>query len=185
MDGAVAVAASAVAAHREGGDVNIARVLRHLFAGPAGVRRAFPPESLERIENAIAATERTHRGQIRFVVEAGLDLTDVIAGVDARERAIEVFSQQRVWDTAHNNGLLVYLLLADRNVEIVADRGIHAPCGTAVWEQVCREMEASFRAGLFEKGVIAGIEALATQLEKHFPAGRAAPNELPDSPVVL
>lgn len=165
--------------------MNLSRVLRHLFAGPASVRRVLPDASLSRIEQAIAASERLHQGQIRFAVEAGLDFAAVSAGVTARERAIDMFSHLRVWDTAHNNGVLVYLLLADRDVEIVADRGIHAVCGEAVWESICRDMEQQFRAGRFEAGVVAGIEAVGAHLARHFPGDDGNANELPDTPVVL
>ena len=165
--------------------MNIGRVIRHLFAGPGSVRRVLPAASLARIEQAIAASERVHRGQIRFAVEAGLDFAAVSAGVTARERAIDMFSHLRVWDTEHNNGVLVYLLLADRDVEIIADRGIHARCGDAVWEAICRDMEQQFRAGRFEAGVVAGIEALGARLALHFPGDGDTANELPDAPVVI
>ena len=165
--------------------MDIGRVIRHLCAGPGSVRRVLPADSLKRIEAAIAASERIHRGQIRFAVEAGLEFAAVGAGIGARERAIDMFSQLRVWDTGHNNGVLVYLLLADRDVEIVADRGIHGRCGDAVWEAICRDMEAKFRAGRFEEGVITGIEAIGARLALHFPGDGETSNELPDSPVVL
>ncbi len=181
----VAVVASVAVARRGAGDMDLGRIARHLFAGPAGVRRVLSATSLARIEQTIVASERTHRGQIRFAVEAGLDFAAVSAGLTARERAIDMFSRLRVWDTAHNNGVLVYLLLADRDVEIVADRGIHVRCGDAVWESICRDMEQQFRAGRFEEGVVAGIEALGARLTLHFPGDGETTNELPDSPVVL
>lgn len=181
----MAAGASVVVARRGAGDMDIGRIVRHLFAGPASIRRVLPAASLARIEQAIAASERRHRGQIRFAVEAGLDFAAVGAGLTARERAIDMFSRLRVWDTAHNNGVLVYLLLADRDVEIVADRGIHARCGDAVWESICRDMEQQFRAGRFEDGVVAGIEALGARLALHFPGDGETTNELPNSPVIL
>ncbi|HEU0219907.1 MAG TPA: TPM domain-containing protein, partial [Gallionella sp.] len=144
--------------------MNLYRVMQHLSSGRAAVRRAFPPHALDAIERAIRETEARHNGQIRFAVEAALDLPPLLAGQTARERAIEVFSKLRVWDTEHNNGVLIYLLLADRDVEIIADRGIHVRLGTETWEATCREMEAAFRDGQFEAGVLAGIHAVGEHL---------------------
>lgn len=165
--------------------MNFKRVMRHLSTGRAAVRRAFPRQSLEVIEQAIRIAEAKHDGQIRFAVEHALDWTPLLAGQTARQRAIEVFSSLRVWDTEHNNGVLIYLLLADRDVEIVADRGIHVRLGAAVWEAICQEMETAFRAGNFESGVIAGIQAVGAHLTKHFPARNGKINEMPDAPVLL
>ncbi|TMH88446.1 MAG: hypothetical protein E6H44_09530 [Betaproteobacteria bacterium] len=162
--------------------MDLARIARHLFVLPAAARRAFPPGSLDAIEKAIREAERTHAGQIRFAVESALDVAMLLRGGSARERALEVFSQLRVWDTEHNNGVLIYLLLAERDVEIVADRGIHARTGPQ-WEEVCRAMEAELRQGNYEKAVTDGIRAVARHLARHFPGSRA--NELPDRPVVL
>jgi len=125
------------------------------------------------------------RGQIRFVVEGALDGAPLFRNQSARERALDIFSHLRIWDTAHNNGVLIYLLLADRDVEIVADRGIDAKVGTAGWEKICTEMETDFRAGNFERGVIKGIEAVSREMAKHFPRAGGGPNELPDVPVVI
>lgn len=165
--------------------MNLKRIMRHLSTGRAAVRRAFPPRALETIERAIRETEARHDGQIRFAVEAALDLTPLLAGQAARERAIEVFSELRAWDTEHNNGVLIYLLLADRDVEIVADRGIHARLGQETWETICRDMEAALRNGEFEVGVLAGIRAVGEHLAHHFPARSGKPNEIPDRPVVM
>lgn len=149
------------------------------------VNRVFPRQSLLAIEQAIKASESAHVGEIRFAAEGALHPAALFKGQTARERAIEVFSQLRVWDTEHNNGLLIYLLLADRDVEIVADRGIHAKVGAQEWENICRGMETAFKQANFEGGVVAGIEAVTRQLVKHFPASAADQNELPDKPVVL
>ena len=165
--------------------MSLIRVMRHLSSGRAAVRRAFPPRTLDAIERTIRETEAQHDGQIRFAVEAALELTPLLVGQPARERALEVFSQLRVWDTEHNNGVLIYLLLADRDVEIVADRGIHTRLGQESWEAICREMEAAFREGQFEAGVLAGVHAVGEHLARHFPARSGKPNEIPDSPVVL
>ena len=140
---------------------------------------------LAAIERAIKAGEATHSGQVRFVVEGALDGTPLFRNQSARERALDVFSQLRIWDTAHNNGVLIYLLLADRDVEILADRGIDALVSAADWEKICRMMEAEFAKGNFEAGVLKGIGAVSQQLAKHFPKHGAGRNELPDEPVVI
>lgn len=165
--------------------MKISRWLRHLCSGHRQVRRAFPVSTMHAIETAIREAERTHQGEIRFAVEAGLDIGPLFRNQSARERALEVFSDLRVWDTQHNNGVLIYLLLADRDVEIVADRGIHAHVGAEGWEKICRVMEADFRSGLFEQGVTRGIKAAGAHLDKHYPKRGADINELPDSPTVL
>jgi uncharacterized membrane protein YgcG len=165
--------------------VNPTRLFKHLVTGRLAVLRVLPPRAVRTIEQAIRESEANHGGQIRFAVEPALDFSALMRGQSARQRAIEVFSQLRVWDTEHNNGVLIYLLLADRDVEIIADRGIHAKLGNAGWETVCREMEQSFRQGRFEEGVIAGIKAVGGHLEKHFPNRPAGPGELPDRPVII
>ena len=165
--------------------MDIKRIMRHLSSGRTSVRRAFPQHTLDNIERTIAEAERTHAGQIRFVVEDALDIGPLLAGQTARERAIEVFSQLRVWDTEQNNGVLIYLLLADRDVEIVADRGVHARLGQAVWEEVCQEMETAFRQGRFEEGAIAGIRSVGAHLAQHYPQTGATTNEMPDRPVLM
>lgn len=163
--------------------MNWRRMGRHLLLPGWQVRQIFPPAAMAVIEATIGQAERAHTGQIRFAVEAALDFPLLFKDVSARERAVEAFSALRVWDTEHNNGVLIYLLLADRDVEIVADRGIHARVGAAAWEQICQAMEARFRAGEFEQGVHAGIEAVGALLAKHFP-GKGS-NELPDTPVLI
>ena len=165
--------------------MSIGRITRHLLQHHWRRRRNFPPAILARIEGAIKVGEATHSGQVRFVVEGALDGAALFRNQPARERALDVFSHLRIWDTAHNNGVLIYLLLADHDVEIVADRGIDAEVGTAGWEQICREMETDFRAGHFERGVIKGIEAVSRELARHFPKVSGGPNELPDAPVVI
>ncbi len=161
------------------------RWIKHLIVDDYAVRRDFPRATLQGIERAIAAQEKRHRGELRFVVEGGLPLRRLLAGRTARQRAIEVFSRLRVWDTEDNAGVLVYLLLADRRVEIVADRGIDARVGSAAWDVICREMQSAFGDGRFEAGAILGIEAISDLLARHFPPGDENPNELPDKPEVL
>lgn len=165
--------------------MNIKRILKHLSIGQSTLRRAFPRDALNNIERAIAEAEQTHAGQIRFAVEHALDLSPLLRGQTARDRAIEVFSNLHVWDTEHNNGVLIYLLLADRDVEIVADRGVHGKLGQAVWEQVCQDMEAAFRRGNFEQGVIAGVRGVGAHLAQHYPQVGDKINELSDQPVVI
>ena len=149
------------------------------------VNRAFPRDALMEIEKAIKASEATHCAEIRFVVEGALDTAPLSRGQTARERAIDVFSQLRIWDTERNNGVLIYLLLADRDVEIVADRGIDAKVGPREWERICRKMEAAFREADFQGGVVGGIQEVTRHLAEHFPPIGDDRNELPDKPVVL
>jgi len=162
------------------------RVLRHLATDRVALRRAFPRAALARIEAAIADGERHHRGQVRFAVEAALPLGRVLRHLTPRERALEVFGLLRVWDTAENCGVLVYLQFADRDIEIVADRGIDAEVGVAEWEAICRKMESAFRAGRYDEGVEAGIAEINALMARHYPRdGRGDGNELPDRPVIL
>jgi uncharacterized membrane protein YgcG len=165
--------------------MKIRRIGRHLLEHHWRVRRIFSPPVLARIEAAIKAGEKTHSGQLRFVVEGALDGVPLFRDQRPRERALDIFSHLRIWDTAHNNGVLIYLLLADRDVEIVADRGIDARVGAAGWDRICRDMEADFRAGQFEAGVIKGIAAVSRELATYFPPQSPQPNELPDKPVVI
>jgi uncharacterized membrane protein len=162
------------------------RIWRHLNTGATAVRRDFPAGTLAAIERAIAAAEARHPGEIRFAVEHSLPFAALWRGLTPRARAIQKFAELGVWDTAHNNGVLIYVLLADRDVEIVADRGVAAGrVPQAEWEQCCRVMEEHFRAGRFQQGAVAGIEAVAAVLARH-PAGPPdAGNELPDRPAVL
>jgi len=165
--------------------MNWSRLIRHLMTPHWRVRRSFSSAALAHIEQAIAQSETRHGGQIRFAVEHALDTLSLLRGLSARARALDVFSALKVWDTEHNNGVLIYLLLADRDVEIIADRGIHGRVGAQGWETACREMERAFREGHFEQGVLGGIERVSSLLEVHFPAASRVPNELPDRPVVL
>ncbi|HEU5434288.1 MAG TPA: TPM domain-containing protein [Thermomicrobiales bacterium] len=169
VDSRAAAEASAAAARREAGSVHMRaphRILRHVVTDHLSVRRTFPHAALERIEHAIAAGERGHRGQICFAVEGALP-------------------PLRVWDTEDNAGVLVYLLLADRDVEIVADRGIDRRVPPGVWKAICTRMEAEFREGRFVEGIAAGIGEIGALLAAHFPHTADAANELPDKPVIL
>src|SRR6202161_2076282 len=162
--------------------MGIGRIGKHLIEHHWRVRRVFPQQALDLIEQAIKTGETTHSGQVRFVVEGALDGKPLFSNQSGHERAIDIFSQLRIWDTAHNNGVLIYLLLADRNVEIVADRGIDAKVGAVVWQKICADMESDFRAGNFEGGVIKGIGEVSRQLAKYFPKHGTGRNELPDAP---
>lgn len=165
--------------------MNVKRIARHLLVTDGQVGKAFPRATLSKIEQAIKASETEHVGEIRFAVEGGLDGAPLFKGRSARERAIELFSQLRVWDTQHNTGVLIYLLLADRAVEIVADRGIYAKVESQEWNKVCRQMEAAFRQSNFEGGVLSGVQAVTRYLKQRFPSYGHDRNELPDKPVVL
>lgn len=165
--------------------MDISRILKHLFFLDWQVHRAFPPATLDAIEQAIHANEQNHLGEIRFVVEGGLEGQPLWSGQSSRERAIDVFSQLRVWDTEHNSGVLVYVQLADRSVEIIADRGIHARTGNEPWRAICRDMELAFSRSDFQSGTLTGIAALAKIISQHFPAQEKRTNELPDAPVLL
>jgi len=140
---------------------------------------------MKAIEAAVAKCEHAHSGQICVAIEAALPTDVLLRGLSARDRAIEVFSTLRVWDTEHNNGVLLYLLIADRDVEIVADRGIAQRVQQSEWEAICRQMESAFSAGHFEDGIIAGIYSVADKLSDHFPGEGERNNELPDAPVML
>lgn len=163
----------------------IKRILSHLIDPPWRVRRAFPPDVLQAVEAEIAASEARHAGELRFVVEPGLSLVHLLRGVSARQRALEVFAQLHVWDTEDNSGVLIYVLLADRQVEILADRGIHRRVGDAVWQSICHEIEEAFRDGRFRDGAIVGVCAVGQVLAAHFPPRAGNPDELPNTAVIL
>ena len=165
--------------------MTLRRIAKHLLMTHWQVRRAFPPHALTAIEKAIKASERAHAGQIRFAVEGALHGMPLYRGQSPRERAIEMFSHLRMWDTEYRNGVLIYLLLADRDVEIVADRGVHTKVSSPEWETICNKMETRFKEGHFEVGVVHGIEAVTAQLTKHFPVSGHRGHELSDTPVVL
>jgi uncharacterized membrane protein len=160
------------------------RVVRHLFASQSGTRRRFPPAAIAAIERAIEAAELRTSGEIRFAVDTALDLPELWRGLAPRERALEVFGQLRVWDSELRNGVLIYVLMADRDVEIVVDRGAER-IPREDWESACRAMEQHFREGRFQEGAVAGVAAVAALLEKHFPARAADRNEQPNQPSLL
>jgi len=165
--------------------MNFRRIFRHLFLPQWSIGLAFPKRVLQAIEQAIAASEKHHDAELRFAVEAGLPLAALLRGQTARGRAVEVFSQLRVWDTEHNSGVLVYVQLVDRKVEILTDRGINALVPQAEWNAICRRIEQRYREGAFEAGTLAAIEEISLRLARHFPPRQTNPNELPNRPVVL
>jgi uncharacterized membrane protein len=161
------------------------RLLKHFFTPHWIVHRAFPKATLARIERAIRESEDMHDGELRFAVEAGLHFLPLWKGLGPRQRAQQVFSQLGVWDTGHNSGVLIYVQLVDRRIEIVADRGISAKVRQESWDAICRRMEQEFRAGRFEEGVRHGIEEITALLARHFPPTGSNPDELPNRPVIL
>ena len=165
--------------------MNLGRALRHLFTSRWSVRRRFDAAALARIEAAIREVEGRHAGEIRFAVEPALDVPQLLRDETPRERALELFGLMGVWDTEQNNGVLLYVLLADRDVEIVADRGIAHRVPQADWDRLCEEMRAHYRAGRFADGSVAGVMGVGALLAKHFPGGRGDADELPNQPVLL
>jgi uncharacterized membrane protein len=163
----------------------VIRFFRHMFSHPWQVQRHFSVEALRTIEKAISASEKMHAGEIRFVVEAGLHPYEIICKKTPKKRAIELFGRLNVWDTEHNNGVLIYLLLADRDVEIVADRGIDQHIGHDGWEEICHEMEGLFRKGQFEAGVLQGISHIGALLKQYYPQTGTSKNEVPNKPLVM
>jgi len=161
------------------------RTLRHLLADQRTVASTVPPASIDAIAQAIAASETRHDGEIRFCIEAGLPWSYLRRNAPARERALMLFSKLRVWDTERNTGVLVYVLLADKSIEIVADRGIARKVPQETWNAICDALGARFRAGEAGAGVLVAIERISEALALHFPPQARNDNELPDPPVVL
>ncbi len=161
------------------------RLLRHLTHGRAALRRAFPQAALQAIEAEVRAQEARHRAELRVALEASLPLGAMLRGASPRERALGLFGELGVSATREGNGVLVYLLLAERVVEIVADQGIARRVPQAEWQRICGAMGEHFRCGAYAEGVIAGLRAIAVHLAEHYPATGDNPNELPDQPVVL
>nr|WP_298720201.1 TPM domain-containing protein [uncultured Steroidobacter sp.] len=163
--------------------MNFARLTRHLFMPRRQLRRAFDEAALNAIEQAITDTERSHGGEIRVALEASLDPAELFRELSPRQRALQAFSHLGVWDTELNNGVLIYVLWADRDVEIVADRGFNGRVTAQEWSDVCHRMEQLFGQGSPAAALIAGIQAAGGLISRHFPA--ADRNELPDRPTVL
>ena len=163
------------------------RLFRHAFVHRGKLHDAFPAQTLEAIERAITESEATHGAEIRFAIEAALEPAEIWAGKTPRQRAMEVFSALGVWDTEANNGMLIYLLLVDRDVEIVADRGYNGKVSAAEWSGVCDAMERDLREGKYEAAAIDGVREASRLLARHFPPvpGGRDDDELPNRPAVL
>jgi len=165
----------------------LGRLWRHRWTDAADVRRVLPDALLERLEQRVGASERRHTGEVRICIEAGLPFSYLWRGATARERAIAQFGKLRVWDTEHNNGVLIYLLLAEHAIEIVADRGIASRVSAGQWADMTRRMGAAFRESRFEDGLTQALSEVSALLVEHFPLapGEVDSNELPDAPVVI
>ncbi len=164
----------------------IKRLMKHLLTTPLQVRNAFSKTVLRAIEQAVTASELHHRGEVRFVVETSLPVAQLLRGVTARQRAVELFAHLGVWDTAQNTGVLVYVQFAERRLEIVADRGIAACVEQAEWDAISAEMSQAFRAGQFQSGAVAGLQRITALLAAHFPPeGAGNPDELPNRVILL
>jgi len=165
--------------------MNWSRLLKHSLMPRWLAARRFGPALSAEIGAAVEVAESTQRGEIRFVVEGPLPFADLWHGRSARQRAAELFSRLGIWDTEANSGLLIYVQLVDRQVEILADRGIAAKVPQEEWDAICRSMEAAFRSGDYRSGALSAIRRAGQLLNAHFPAGKEKPNELPDQPLVL
>jgi uncharacterized membrane protein len=177
--------------------MQLARVLRHLGSSARRTRGLFTPAVLGEIETGIRAAESLHAGEIRFVIETALPWHLLWRDLTPRQRALALFAELHIWDTEHNNGVLIYLLRADRAVEIIADRGINARVSEAEWQRVCREVEQEYRAGRYLEGSRAAVSGVAQLLRVHFPKGGGIGNargnargndqgnELPNQPILL
>lgn len=165
--------------------MSMQRWIKNVLATPIATRRRFPTQALRAIEKAVTTVEARHAGEVRFVVETALDFGDLWAGRTPRQRALELFGRLGIWDTEHNNGVLIYLLMSEHDVEIIADRGIASRVSSEEWEEVCRTMERHFREGRFLEGSVAGIERVGDLLARHFPNDGGDRNEQPNRPVLL
>jgi uncharacterized membrane protein len=165
--------------------MDLKRFWKHVAMTPARARRAFPDRTMDAISRAIAGSEQAHRGEIAFVVEAELATGQLWRGLTPRDRARELFASQGVWNTEENNGVLIYVLLAERHVEILADRGIDARVAAGEWQVVVDAMDRHFREGRFEEGAVAGVRGVGELLARHFPGAAEGRNQLGDRPVLM
>jgi uncharacterized membrane protein len=165
--------------------MGIKRYWDHLTTTRFALRRAFPPATLDAIEAAIRSSEATHGGEIQFAIETSLELRDLRAGVTARLQAERAFAELGVWDTAQNSGILIYVLLAEHDIEIVADRGYRPNVAPAEWRGICVDMERAFADGHFRDGSIAAIDAVTAIAAAEFPPGPDDVDERPNRPVIL
>jgi uncharacterized membrane protein YgcG len=160
------------------------RILKHRSYDEADVRRVLDDGALKRLEARVHDSEKKHSGEIRLCIEAGLPTSYLWKHLSVRDRAIAMFGKLRVWDTEHNNGVLIYLLFAEHKIEIVADRGLKERVADTEWQRVVEAMREPLRAGKFEDGLNIAVAAVEALLEKHFPASAGAtnPNELTNKP---
>ena len=161
------------------------RAMKHLFTATRAGRAAFPERTLKEIQSAIAAGEMRHRAEVRLVVEPALDIYSVFRRMSSRERARELFSRYRIWDTEENCGVLIYVNLADHKVEIIADRGVGRALGAEQWKSVCANMTQGFSRGEFHDSSVAGLVRLNDLLAVGFPSDGSSLNELSNRPIVL
>jgi len=146
------------------------RWIRHLWMDDDAVRRRIGADGLARLHAQVQSSETRHLGELRVCVEGGLGWPDLWQKTTSRQRALHLFSALQVWDTEHNNGVLIYLLLAEHRIEILADRGIMGRVGAEVWSRVAQQLGARLRDGHFEQGLSQAIEAVTQLLAEHFPA---------------
>ncbi len=161
------------------------RLLINLFFPSWKFRKIFPKKFLKNIELVIQNSEKRHNGELVFLVEVKFPIPLVIKKITPRQRAIDLFSKYRVWDTEFNNGVLIYLLLSEKQIEIIADRGISKKIPQKEWDLILERMKTNFKKGYFEKGVILGISEITEILSTHFPPPQNKPNELSDKPIII
>ena len=174
------VAALVEAAPQEVGNMNITRIIKHIGTSRRQVRALFSQGDLEEIKQRIAASEKQHSGEVVFFVEGRLPILKLLRGQSSKNRALEIFSLMRVWDTEHNNGVMIYLLVADRKFEIIADRGLDKVVTAAGWEQVKTKLEESFRQRKFKQGILEALNSITTYLKEAFPHTADDKNEVGD-----
>jgi uncharacterized membrane protein len=164
--------------------MKLSKLPAHLFAEYA-MRRHFPTSLLDRLQQAVADGETRHDGQVCFAIEGAQTVRALLHGTTPRQRAEEVFAHLRVWDTRNNSGVLIYVLLAERAIEIVADRGVAAKVAQTEWTSICERVQQRYATREFERGSLDGITAVNDLLAAHFPPEPGKKNELPDRPVLL
>lgn len=168
----------------------LARIVKHRWQSDMAAERAIPPALLAKLAAQVADSESGHSGEIRIYVEAGLPMSYLWQSASTaqitHERALAMFGKLRVWDTAQNNGVLIYLLLAERRIEIVADRGLNERVPAGTWSGMVEAMSAAFRSGDFEGGLVSAVKEVSVLLQRHFALadGLHNPNELPNDPIL-
>ncbi|EMY77797.1 PF04536 family protein [Leptospira weilii serovar Ranarum str. ICFT] len=148
-------------------------------------KKYFSRKDLQKIEAAVAESETRHKGEIKIILESGLPIFRVIQGINAKQRAMELFSEKRVWDTEENTGILIYVQLTDRKIELLADRGIYKKIGQSTLDEICERMQTGFRSGCYSESILTSIETFTQLLQKHFPPEKQNPNELSNRPEVI